>query len=217
MNAIQRASLIGDNGALATLLAGGVVDPAATDNYAIRWASARGHLGAVLLLLDDDRVDPADRDFQAIRWAIQHGHTEVVKRLLSTHRAAPVERCSLVYGACLKGFTGIVELLLRSGRVDSTDMEFRWAINTASRFGYEDILRMLLLYRMRSGQIMSALNSKYAYAIKWATTNGHDVIIGMLLADNQRIEAEISPHRSLFNRLCARLSCCSITHTECTD
>lgn len=64
-----------------SLLADSRVDPAARDNFAIRWASENGHVDVVKLLLADGRVDPAADDNYARRWASRNGHVGVVKLL----------------------------------------------------------------------------------------------------------------------------------------
>lgn len=45
------------------------VDPAAHDNYAIRFASRKGHFEIVRLLLQDKRVDPSAKNHEAIFWS----------------------------------------------------------------------------------------------------------------------------------------------------
>jgi hypothetical protein len=58
------------------------VDPAADDNYTIRWAAGRGHVEVVQVLLNDPRVDPAADDNDAIRMAADAGHVAVARALL---------------------------------------------------------------------------------------------------------------------------------------
>ncbi len=80
------------------------VDPAADDNYAIRYAAENGHLQVVNRLLQDERVDPAAQDNDAICCAARYGHLQVVNRLLLDDRVDPTAQdnfaiCSaLVYG-----------------------------------------------------------------------------------------------------------------------
>ena len=62
------------------------VDPAAKDNYAIRWAAYNGHVEVVKLLLHDVRVDPSTENNLAIHWAAKRGHVKVVKLLLQDAR-----------------------------------------------------------------------------------------------------------------------------------
>ena len=74
------------------LLADGRVNPAASDNYAIRLASENGRTDVVRLLLADGRVDPAAKDNYAIREASCYGHVDVVRLLLADVRKANVKR-----------------------------------------------------------------------------------------------------------------------------
>ena len=62
------------------------VDPAAKNNYSIRWAAENGHTEIIKLLLADPRVDPAADNNYAIRIAAENGHAEVVKLLLADPR-----------------------------------------------------------------------------------------------------------------------------------
>jgi hypothetical protein len=71
------------------LLADPRVDPAAGNNFAIRYASRFGSDGAVKLLLADPRVDPTADNNYAIRHASDNGHAGVVKLLLADWRVDP--------------------------------------------------------------------------------------------------------------------------------
>ncbi len=65
------------------------VDPAAADNYALRFAAQSGHNAAVDRLLQDERVDPAAKDNYAICVAAGKGHAAVVERsIISSSTAA---------------------------------------------------------------------------------------------------------------------------------
>jgi ankyrin repeat protein len=63
MNAVSRT----DNVELVKKILKSGVDPAARDNYAIKWAADNGHTEIVKLLLGDSRVDPAAKDNYAFR------------------------------------------------------------------------------------------------------------------------------------------------------
>ena len=68
------------------------VNPAASNNYAIRLASTRGHAEVVKLLLADERVDAGADNNQAIKRASEKGHLDVVKMIASdtiTYATAP--------------------------------------------------------------------------------------------------------------------------------
>ena len=66
------------------------MDPAAQDNFSIRWSSQEGRVEGkslcVRLLLEDRRVakpvDPAADDYFATRIASAYGHVEVGRLLL---------------------------------------------------------------------------------------------------------------------------------------
>jgi ankyrin repeat protein len=64
------------------LLADPRVDPAAIDNFAIRWSSQNGHV-EVVKLLADSRVRSCDGMSTALELASGAGHIEVVQQLLS--------------------------------------------------------------------------------------------------------------------------------------
>jgi len=57
------------------------VNPAANNNWAIRYSSFYGYDTIVELLLKDPRIDPTANDNDAIKLASEHGHTEIVKLL----------------------------------------------------------------------------------------------------------------------------------------
>jgi hypothetical protein len=57
------------------------VDPAANENWAIKWAARYGHTEVVRLLLSDERVDPIAQENDAIKQAAENGHDEIVKLL----------------------------------------------------------------------------------------------------------------------------------------
>ena len=68
------------------LLADPNVDPAADDNFAIRWAAENGCTEIVKLLLADPRVDPVAENNKPIKWAANWKQIEVVKLLLADPR-----------------------------------------------------------------------------------------------------------------------------------
>jgi hypothetical protein len=65
------------------LLADPRVDPAADDNFAIRWSSGLGHAEVVKLLLADPRVNYCNGISAALELASGAGHIEVVQQFLS--------------------------------------------------------------------------------------------------------------------------------------
>jgi len=105
------------------LLADPTVNPAADDNYAIRWASSNGYLDVVKILLNDPRVDPSACNNFALRMASSNGYLDVVKILLADPRVDPSAcdssaiRLASANGLALRGELGsgehtkVVELL----------------------------------------------------------------------------------------------------------
>jgi ankyrin repeat protein len=121
-----------------------IIDPSASDNYAIRKASNRGYTEVVKLLLSDPRVNPSASQNEAIRDASDRGHAETVKLLLTDHRVDPsVYSNWAIRYASERGHTETVKLLLSDPRVDpSADDNF--AIRLASRNGHIETVKLLL-------------------------------------------------------------------------
>jgi ankyrin repeat protein len=94
------------------------VNPAARDNYAIKWAAYYGRTEIVELLLSDSRVNPSARDNWAIKFAALEGHTEVVELLLGDERVDPsADDDYVIRWAAELGHTEVVRLLLSDPRV----------------------------------------------------------------------------------------------------
>lgn len=56
-------------------------NPAAQDNFPIRWASHNGHVKIVEILLETGKTDPKAQNGYALKWAKLNGHLEVVALL----------------------------------------------------------------------------------------------------------------------------------------
>ncbi len=89
MGSLGDAACSGDLAAVDRLLADPRVDPAAGDNFAVRFAALYGHVAVVDRLLADPRVDPAASNNQAVRGAASWGYAAVVDRLLADLRVDP--------------------------------------------------------------------------------------------------------------------------------
>jgi hypothetical protein len=120
------------------------VNPADSDDYAIRAASSFGFVDVVRLLLADKRTNPSADHNHAIYIASRNGHAEIVKLLLADKRVDPSDEANHpIRGASLKGHAEVVRLLLADKRVDpSADGNF--PIFTASSNGHAEIVKLIL-------------------------------------------------------------------------
>ncbi len=143
-NEFIEAASIGDVQKVKLLLINPEVNPAADNNYAIRWASQNGHLEVVKILLNDKRVDPAAINNWAIQMASINGHIEVVRLLLSDPRVDPAAvNNGAIRWASYHGHLDVVRLLLADPRVDPAVWN-NWAIQKASERGHPEVVRLLL-------------------------------------------------------------------------
>jgi ankyrin repeat protein len=89
------------------------VNPAAQNDYAVRWAARNGHLEVLQFLMSDPRVNPAADDNYAVCWAAQCGHLEVLQFLVSDPRVNPAAKNNYAMrGAAENGHSGVVEFLV---------------------------------------------------------------------------------------------------------
>jgi ankyrin repeat protein len=115
MKAVRRT----DNRELVKQILKSGVDPAADNNYAIRWAAEKGRTVIVRLLLSDPRVNPGVEDNYAIAQAAERGHTEIVRLFLGDPRVDPAADDNYaIRWAAIHGQDEVVELLLGDSRVD---------------------------------------------------------------------------------------------------
>lgn len=54
-------------------------DPAAEDNFPLRWAAHNGHAVIVEMLLKTGKVDVRSQNGYSLKWAKLNGHDQVVK------------------------------------------------------------------------------------------------------------------------------------------
>lgn len=131
------------------LLACPSVNPATFDNDAIVMAASFGHVDVVDRLLTDPmgRVDPAARQNLAIVGAAGNGHYAATERLLRDPRVNPSNVWSPMHSpiemACLKGYTAIVELLLKHPKVVPIGI-YHYGLPNAAKNGHEGVVRALL-------------------------------------------------------------------------
>lgn len=78
------------------------INPAAMDNYAVRWAANYGFLDVVKYLCSLKQVNPADGNNTALEWAAENGNVAVVEFLceqpmvMRTLTLAKANQCKLL-------------------------------------------------------------------------------------------------------------------------
>ena len=103
------------------LLAEGKVDPAESDNYAIREAGACGHAECVRVLLGDTRVDPRADGSSALLEALAGGHVDAAAVVLADPRIDPArDNNHALRWVASTGQPASMALLLADPRVDPT-------------------------------------------------------------------------------------------------
>ncbi|PRP77640.1 ankyrin repeat domain-containing protein 44 [Planoprotostelium fungivorum] len=103
------------------------VNPAASDNQALKFCVANGHVEATKLLLSDPRVDPSDGNFVP-KYVASSGSPELLELIIRDERVDPTQDESAVLTvAIVKEQTENVRVLLKDGRVDPSFHQ-NWAI-----------------------------------------------------------------------------------------
>jgi hypothetical protein len=116
---IVAASTLGDVDAVESLLKRRDVDPAASQNAAIKAAAAGNHAPVLRLLCRDPRVNVAANSNAVLLSAAEAGATDAVRFLLGQPRVDPgARRNAALRAAAWHGHVAIVQLLLRHPRVD---------------------------------------------------------------------------------------------------
>lgn len=153
------------------------VEPHSCNNEALRKASENGHAEVVELLLDDPRVDPTDTKNYAIRWACQNSHFEVVRLLLKDHRVDPsVFNNAPLCIASKNGKEKLVQILLSDNRVQpARSSALYWACHN----GHASIVQQLLAHPA------DYTRTELDAAIRCAITNGHHVLVRILLGQEK--------------------------------
>jgi len=200
------------------LLEDGRSDPSVMGSSALNNAAANGHTEIVKMLLKDGRVNPSDSKSKSLRYASARGYSEIVKMLLKDGRADPNDRGEYYFFvvtekdkskvlpqyvidatplmlASRKGYTDIVEMLLKDKRTDPTLGESRGgpanvhhspALSWAASEGHADIVRLLLDHgadpKASDGTIYGA---NISAALKWAVQGNHLEVVRMLLEDGR--------------------------------
>ena len=131
------------------------IDPAAEDNWAIRWASSAGHLEVLKYLVslkkEFPNIDPAANVNHAILWASSNGHLEVVKYLVSLKNEFP----------------GI-----------DPAANHNYAIRWASMNGNLEVVKYLISLKNEFPNIDPDAGDNHA--IIWAKENGHLEVVNYL-------------------------------------
>ncbi len=204
-SALAAAARAGSGSVVRYLVGERGVDPAALDNFAIRWAALNGHTDVVKLLLDlplERGVDPAADDNFAFRWAAENGHTAIVQLLLDL----PLERgvdpaarnnSALCYAA-ENGQTDVVQLLLDLRPERGVDLAAKdnYAFRYAARNGRTDVVQLLLDLPLERGVDPAAKDN---YAFRYAAKNGHADIVHLLL----NLSPDQRPSRAVVQKVLA--------------
>ena len=66
-----------------TLLETGKTDPAADNDYCLRWSSTKGYTEIVRLLIETGRVQLNACNNTPLKWASRNGHVDIVRMLLA--------------------------------------------------------------------------------------------------------------------------------------
>ncbi|KAJ3207349.1 hypothetical protein HDU67_007529, partial [Dinochytrium kinnereticum] len=151
------------------------VDPAASDDYALRIACKKGHAGIVRMLLELDSVHPDARSNDAIKTASQLGYADIVRMLLATGRVDPnVHGGYPIRWASRTSHLDVLEILLRHG-VDPAAHDFA-AVRWAAMYGQAESLRILLEWN-----VSSDISLDHGVALQNAASNGHAECVRILL------------------------------------
>ncbi|KAI8612827.1 ankyrin repeat-containing domain protein [Chytriomyces sp. MP71] len=151
-------------------------EPAANDWFCLKIAAEYGKLSCVERLLKVPSAQVAVDGQYCIKWAARNGHTAVVSRLLSHPDCNPaVDDSYALTWAARYGHVDTVRVLLeQDGRVDIHSADDA-PLRRAAEFGHLETLELLLCH----GAYPEADDD---YAIKWASRNGHEFVVGKLLS-----------------------------------
>lgn len=138
---INQAASEGNLSQVVRLVTAGVDLTSSGGGWTLGNAGFEGHIEIVRFLLEDGRADPTAHRNWAIHMASDRGQTEAVRLLLKDGRADPAAQALIA--ASDNNRADVVCLLLADSRVDPT-AEDNWAILTACRKGYTEVVRHLL-------------------------------------------------------------------------
>jgi ankyrin len=165
----------------------------------LAYAAQLGHSGIVKLLIDaGDDVDARGRDGTTpMTWAVSQGHDNVLALLLAKDASIDVVvGCSPnpLAWAITHGYTKIVQLLIAKDkaqvncptpiRLGISKMEGS-PLSTAARYGYEEIVCLLL----SAGAVVAPRDFDYASPLHWAVWNDQERMIGLLVDHGADVEA----------------------------
>lgn len=159
---------------LKVLLKNPLVNPAATDNQALKLASQKGHAKVVELLIKDLRVNPAANHQEAFISAVSNNDLAVVLTFLRCERMKPeANHNHALYLASEKGYAEIVEALLQNPAVDPSDQHHA-AVMSAVENNHFKVVEILIA----SGRVNKEI---YPLLMKKAAEKGHSEIVAILL------------------------------------
>ncbi|KAF7504336.1 hypothetical protein GJ744_002456 [Endocarpon pusillum] len=178
------------------------------------WAARRGHLSVVELLLErgvrsDMECYPDEQT--SLWWAATNGYAPIVELLLTKNvylesRGKTNLILRLLASAVENGHTAVVKLLLENGAHPESSCRccqfnqswpyicwrcgFAWQKTTllmsASRNGYQDILRLLLAEKVN----VEAKDDRGLTSLAWVARNGYQEAVRLLLANKANVEGK---------------------------
>lgn len=147
------------------MLVGSYFDPAAGNNYAIRYAAKLGHLKIVKLLMKDPRVDPTASENYAFRHACKNGHVKTAKFLLTDPRINPNDaKIYAIRFAMISNRVKVVKLLLSKPEI-SQCVNGIGAIEIPLTHGMPKMLRVSLNHFKYMADIHVYINHVHLFAL----------------------------------------------------
>jgi ankyrin repeat protein len=120
------------------------------ENVALFYALTTGNIELANSLLRNPLVNPGDRDGKFLLMAFKHGYTGIAEQILNRIYVSDQLLCRLLHEACSKKNIKLVSVILE--QLKHRDIEedgqsrkgYNSSLETASRKGYTDIVRLLL-------------------------------------------------------------------------
>jgi hypothetical protein len=139
----------------------------------------------VIDIIKSTDIDPSfDYNFLLIS-SIKKNQVDVVKFLLNDNRVEPNSFRNLIEMVSIKGYSSILEILLKDGRCDPNE-----AITLSSINGHVECVKIL----MQDKRVDPSMDSNGS--LKMADRNGHIEVVKLLLSDprvvNKLSDKEIS-------------------------
>lgn len=119
-------------------------------------AASGGHSSTASYLLHHGQADPNVDDSSPLKCAARNRNVELVKELLLCGAVATSARTPALTGAARRGFSDVVEVLLREGKCSPTDHKME-AFAAAAEEGHVDILLQMLEVVTDESQVCEAI------------------------------------------------------------